>query len=390
MKTDIREKPLETQDDRLSWRYQNKAYNESYKQWRRKKQDSVGFYFAENPARLTYQDGFGFIKSYPETREAKSMKKVLSLLGGVLLFRVFFDVFSMYILPYLLGLAGINISRDLFTNRIYGSDAVIITVRFVTETLSRLLPGLFLVMYCKMPFKVMLPTKVTNKPMFMVSVPVMLLVSGVCCVMSMLYELLLSAAGISAVHSLFLPQSASWAVYFVITQIVVIPFAIELCTRGIILQLTRQFGDGTALIISSLITAMLSYDITKFFFSFITSIIIGYFTIRTGSVLTAVVMRIVYRAYIYAFYFIYFKTDPEYSPALSAAFLLVTISIGLVFMIRFLYIHSDCFGMTMKTRYMSFGKKMLIIATNIPMIMWLTAVFILSMVNLSFIPAVQP
>ena len=65
MKASVHEH-TESGEDRLNWRYQDKAYNESYKQWRKRNKDSAGFYFAENPNQLTYQDGVGFIKAAHE------------------------------------------------------------------------------------------------------------------------------------------------------------------------------------------------------------------------------------------------------------------------------------------------------------------------------------
>ncbi|MDE5993021.1 MAG: hypothetical protein K2G87_08235, partial [Oscillospiraceae bacterium] len=76
----------EPDDDRLNWRYQDKQYNESFKKWRKEKQNSVGFYFVAKPDRLTYQDGLGFINDYPEAREAKTFRKVLAILGVILIY----------------------------------------------------------------------------------------------------------------------------------------------------------------------------------------------------------------------------------------------------------------------------------------------------------------
>ena len=99
----------ETGEDRLNWRYQDKQYNESFKKWRKQKQDSVGFYFVEKPDRLTYQDGVGFINDYPEAREAKTFRRVLNILGLVLLYRVTVDILFIYFFPPIMEKMGMNL-----------------------------------------------------------------------------------------------------------------------------------------------------------------------------------------------------------------------------------------------------------------------------------------
>ena len=99
----------ETGVESFNWRYQDKAYNESYKRWRRRNHESVGFYSAERPNLFTYQDGVGFISGNPEAQELKAFKKVLSVLGTAMLMRMLLEFLSMYFLPPLLNdLAGYN------------------------------------------------------------------------------------------------------------------------------------------------------------------------------------------------------------------------------------------------------------------------------------------
>lgn len=371
----------ETGDDRLHLKYQDKEYNESYKRWRLKNKDSLGFFFAENPNRLTYQDNVGFINDYPEVQEEKTMRRVIAVLGIVLIFRSFFDIFSAYILPNLLQDLGMNIHYDFFTGKLYGDDTLVLTVKFISEMLSMLLSIGILIRLIRMPFRIMLPLKVTNTPMFRASVPVMLLVCGVCSIMSTVYEQILSLAKISTERSMLFPESVPDFIYMVITQILIIPAVSELCSRGVILQFTRQFGDGAALLITSFITAALYRDITQFCFAFIAAVSIGYFTIRTGSVITAVIMRITMNLYVYILYFLDYKLD---SDMLVMLFIFSNIIIGIIFTIYFLYNHSDCFGMKLSSRYMSFGKKMLAFFTSTPIIIWLTTVFIVTIFNINF------
>lgn len=379
MKASVHEH-TENGEDRLKWRYQDKSYNESYKQWRKRNKDSAGFYFAENPNQLTYQDGVGFIKDAPEVHEAKALRRTLTVLGAVLLFRVFFDAFSVYILPKLLSAMGFDISYDVFTGRLYGSESLLITITFITEALSVMIPAVMLMAGFKLPFKVMLPMRIGNKPMFQACVPAAILISGVCCCMSEVLRRVFQMTDMS-LQTNFPTTGFGWT-YVIITHIIIIPVISELCSGGIILQLMRQFGDGVALVLTSFISAAFCYDFSQFLFYFAAVITIRYFTIRTGSVLAGTVMRLTLSVYTFGLLFIRYNTEEISGRIFSVLYLFVTLILGIVFTVRFLYRHSDCFGVTMKSRYMSFGKKIILIITSIPIILWITAALIITMLNL--------
>lgn len=364
---------------RLNLRYQDKAYNESYKQWRKRNKDSAGFYFAENPDELTYQDGVGFIKDAPEAHEAKALRRTLTVLGSVLLFRVLFDAFSIYLLPGLLKAAGLDISYDIFANRMYGSDTMLITTRFVTEALSVVLPALILEMYFKLPLKVILPMRAVNKPMSKACFPAALLISGVCCAMAAAFQRVFRIS--SLFDSAKLPVTSFGWIYSFMTYIVVIPVISELCSGGVILQLMRQFGDGIALVLTSFITAVFCYDVAQFLFYFTAAIMIRYFTVRTGSVLVGAVMRLTVSLYSFLLFLINFNTRERFGYTFVFLFLFVTLLTGLIFTIRFLYRYSDCFGVTMKPRYMTFRRKIMWITASVPVILWFTAALIITMMN---------
>lgn len=378
MKSSLHEH-TENGEDRLKWRYQDKAYNESYKQWRKRNKDSAGFYFAENPNELTYQDGVGFIKDAPEAHEAKALRRTITVIGAVLLFRVFFDAFSMYLLPPLFGAMGLDISYDVFTGRLYGGETLLITVKFITETLSVVLPAVMLMIGFKLPFKVMLPMKITNRHMFNVCVPAALLIGGTCCIMTAVFGEVFGVQ--AAFERAVFPASVNGWIYVVIAHIIIVPIVSELCSGGVILQLTRQFGDGVALVLTSLITAAFCYDFSQFLFYFTAAITIRYFTVRTGSVLAGAVMRLTLSLYVFGLFLVKLLTEAQHGCTFVVLYLLATVIIGLFFTIRFLYRHSDCFSVVMRSRYMSFGKKMTWIFTSIPVILWITAALIITMLN---------
>lgn len=373
-------------EDHLNWRYQNKEYNEKFKNWRSKKRNSVGFYYAENPNQLTYQDGVGFINDYPETRESRAFGKALTALGIILIYRVIFDVFSMFFLPLIFEKAGLDIHYSFFSRLRTGDITVMTLTDVISQILGRIIPTAILVRHLEMPVSVMLPTKVTNKPMFRFSVPAMLLTAGVCSVMSFFYEQILTILHIDTSHANIIPSEASSLLYIIPVQIFIVPIISELCTHGVILQFVRQFGDGAALVFTSFVIALATYDITQFPFALVCAVVTGYFTIRTGSVLTGILMRVVLRIYVFGFGFLERFADPYCRNTLLMLCLFLSLAAGLVSAVSFFRNHSDSFAMTIKFGNLSFGKKILTLATNIPIIIWFTASVTVTILNIRFMP----
>ncbi|MBP1550389.1 MAG: CPBP family intramembrane metalloprotease [Oscillospiraceae bacterium] len=376
-------KSADTNDDRINLKYQDKEYNESFKEWRKQKQNSIGFYFVEKPNQLTYQDKVGFIHDYPEVRESRAFHRVVTVLGLILIYKVVFDIFSTYFLPVFLEMMGFDIHTAFFSGERHGNETFIIVVDIITQVVGRILPIAILIKHMQMPISVMLPIKITNKPMFRFSIPAILLVTGTCSLMSYFYEEILSLFNISTSRSLMVPTETDNLVLFLI-QMLLVSIVSELCTHGVFLQFTRQFGDGTALIITSIIYAVCTYDITMMPFTFVTTMVIGYFTIRTGSVLTAVTMRTIQRFFVYALYFFDYVADDSYSGTIIATLFFAAIVIGLAGSIHFFCNHSDRFGITLKDRYMSASAKVLCAASCIPLIVWFTLSFVMTILNLNF------
>lgn len=375
----------EPDDDRLNWRYQDKQYNESFKKWRREKQNSVGFYFVSKPDRLTYQDGLGFINDYPEAREAKTFRKVLAVLGLILIYRVAVDVFFTYLLPHIMEKMGMNIYYSFFSGQRYGSRTIITLLDIMSQILGRLVPTALLIRHLEIPFSVILPMRITNKPMFRFAFPAALLTAGVCSIMLYFYNKALFFLGIDTESSYFTSPDSEGVVYNIIMTIFIIPIISELCTHGVVLQLVRQFGDGTALFFTSCIITASAYDITQFPFAAVTTLVSGYFIIRTGSVITGIIMRIITRAYVYVLCYVKFCVDPLYSAFIMRAFILITIMFGLAASVVFFYKNSDSFTMRIKPSYMSFGKKLLEAATSIPMVIWVALTFMVTLINIKFV-----
>lgn len=75
----------------------------------------------------------------------------------------------------------------------------------------------------------------------------------------------------------------------------------EIFFRGIILTSLRRFGDGFSILASSLLFAIWYGGFTEFIYAFLISIPLCYFTIRSGSIYTAILSRITFEIVIFSY-----------------------------------------------------------------------------------------
>lgn len=375
-------------DDRLNWRYQDKAYNEMFKAWRRQRRDSVGFYYVSKPNELTYLDGYGFVTDYPEAAERNALRKVMNVIGVTMMILGIIDLLYKYAVPNLLAAFGADIYFDKYTKTFYGNEWLILAIDTFFSVIKRLIPLLYVYKKMQMPIKVMIPTRITNRTLFRYAVPVMLFAAGCCTAASGVYERILHFVGIEKDKLFDIPDSKAVLVLYLIVHIILIPIISEIHTRGALLQLLRQFGDGFAIVITALLTSLITYNLSTFCFVFVSSLVIGYFTVRTGSVITAILMRITMAAVSYGVFMIDEFASEENGGLIVMTVMFVILGVGLVSFIKLLIEHSNSFSLNFKGRYLSFTDKCGIIASSIPVVIGLTIIIIHTILNITFVMSI--
>ena len=368
-------------DDRLNWRYQDKAYNEMFKAWRRQRRDSVGFYYVSKPNELTYLDGYGFVTDYPEAAERNALRKVMNVIGVTMMLLGIIDLLYKYAVPNLLAAFGVDIYFDKYTKTFYGNEWLILAIDVFFGVIKRLIPLLYVYKKMQMPIKV----RITNRTLFKYAVPVMLFAAGCCIAASGVYDRILHFVGIEKDKLFDIPDSKAVLVLYLIVHIILIPIISEIHTRGALLQLLRQFGDGFAIVITALLTSLITYNLSTFCYVFVSSLVIGYFTVRTGSVITAILMRITMAAVSYGVFMIDEFASEENGGFIIMTVMFVVLAVGLVSFIKLLIDHSNSFSLNFKGRYLSFTDKCGIIASSIPVVVGFTIIIIHTIISINFV-----
>jgi len=161
------------------------------------------------------------------------------------------------------------------------------------NTLSLLIPALLIAHFLKMPYSAAFPLRRASARL---TVPGVLCCFGTAMIGLYLAEIittiLAGTTGIVASSPDFSPPYGGVQImlYFIAISVVPAVFEEVLC-RGVVMQSLRRFGDGFALVTSSLLFAMLHRNLHQGPNAFVTGMLLGYFTLRAGSLIPAIIMH---------------------------------------------------------------------------------------------------
>lgn len=91
--------------------------------------------------------------------------------------------------------------------------------------------------------------------------------------------------------SIPLPGDIGGIVLYLINFVIIAPILEELVFRGFVMQPLRRYGDGFALIVSSLAFALLHINLLKLPYAFLCGLCLGYFVLRTGSLIAGMALH---------------------------------------------------------------------------------------------------
>ncbi|MCL2580821.1 MAG: CPBP family intramembrane metalloprotease [Oscillospiraceae bacterium] len=176
------------------------------------------------------------------------------------------------------------------------SPVPLASINISIATLSLFLPAIIIARLLDMPFRAAFPMRRAKARM---------IVPGVfCClgtsvaglyIAALLTTLFASTIGATPTAPDFSPPIYGLAetIMFMIGISVIPAVFEELLFRGVIMQSLRRFGDGFALVTSSLLFAMLHRNFLQGPNALIVGMVLGYFTLRTGSLIPAIVAHFI-------------------------------------------------------------------------------------------------
>lgn len=240
-----------------------------------------------SPQQYTFVPGIGFVRRSPEDEERRQIAATSRKLAAAML--------TCLVLLYLTQPAA-----TFFATRISG----LLPFRVSLEAIGLLSTIMSYLAAFIFPFviyqaRVGIPAKAAyplRRPRVWLVVCATLILLGICTIASFssdVLDALLQSVGLYASQSnAALPSDTFGIVLYIVLYVVLSPLVEELLFRGLIMQSLRRFGDGVALLCSSVLFALVHPNILMLPYAFLTGLVIGYFVLRSGSVVTGIVMHL--------------------------------------------------------------------------------------------------
>ncbi len=239
----------------------------------------------------TYVDGRGFAPTPPVITERRLLQWCANGIGFAI---IFYIIFSFTFPDMVLG-----IFRAMNPHLRIQQDGTILSpvigelISLIAGNLALLLPFLLLVFVGRAPMEKMLPFRTCRASITLPSMFIALGVSVIGYTASVAVSAFLGLFGVQPVMADFsFPQNPAAAAIFILNITVLAPFVEEIVFRGVIMNMLRRFGDCLALLLSSILFAAVHMNLVQMPNAFIMGLVIGYFTLCTGSLWTGVFIHI--------------------------------------------------------------------------------------------------
>ncbi len=165
----------------------------------------------------------------------------------------------------------------------------------VLSSLILILPCLLMVFFLRMPISAAFPLKAPRPRLLIPGIFCCLGISAVGVMLSGYLQALLAATvGVVPVMPDQPPPYGVGEAIFYFLQVAMIPAIFEeMIFRGAVLQSLRRFGDGFALVVSSILFACAHGNLVQAPNAVLAGMVLGYFALRSGSLLTPMMMHFV-------------------------------------------------------------------------------------------------
>lgn len=282
--------------------HQTHGYTMAYRDWRRRKKNRYAFRFSRNPKETAFSEDQSVIRDTPAQEEKSVLRRIGSLIGCALVLCLTIENILDKLLVLLFGHLGIPVGM-LFLGeiRMYGEEWAVFCVAAIIYLLKFLMPAILLAVLLRMPIRVGMPLYISNFPRMLSGVLVMMLASmllGMFMVSRLAemekYRIISNAVG----------AEDRRVILYLLFTVLIVPLSTELLLHGCMFQVLRQFGDTTAVVLTTVLAALLTHNLQDALRIGLVTLLISCFMVMTGSFLTAVLMHITHEIYMFVLFYI--------------------------------------------------------------------------------------
>ncbi|WP_024861551.1 CPBP family intramembrane glutamic endopeptidase [Ruminococcus flavefaciens] len=296
--TDTSEKNIINVVEQFDYSTQDDSYNQSFIKWRKNKDNPYAFNFKMDRRESVFVEGKGFESKSLPTAERNCVIKIMNVAGIAMLIWIVIDNIIGKAVISLFDFLGFDIHSSFFSTGVYGGDVEIVTSLILIGLMKVLIPAWYVHKKLKMPSKAEYLTKLRHSPDMIDSLCMAMAASAVTSLPNiytnktrLLYNYFRDIDADTSVWS------QEQFIIYAIFDIVVLSVLSELFFRGAIFGALRQFGDVFALVITSVMSALLVQDVREFPAALLMSAIAAAGMLRSGSILTAIYVQIIFKLY---------------------------------------------------------------------------------------------
>lgn len=338
----------------------------------------------QNQQEYTYINGFGFTYNSAEFKE-KQMIKTYSAAAAL-------AVLTMFVLRMSIGGFVKNFVANIISlvhNVLPFFDASILIVDFteiIVYTIALIIPFLLYVKILNVPMSVAFPFKTPDTQKLFPSIAASMGVSVIGIITTAMVGFAFGIFGFSLSTPIEYPpnEPVAFIIYFFKSAILA-GFIEEIVFRGALLQSLRRFGDGFAIIVSSIIFAAVHANFVQAPNAFIMGMAIAFSVVITNSLWTGIIIHSMHNGFLViltvAQQYLSSKAYYILMSSCFTAFLLFAI-IGIIYMAKncdYIFELKPC-----KTVHKA-GEKITFYFTTISMIITAVVIFILSMQYIAYL-----
>lgn len=279
---------------------QSEEYHEMYKTWRRRKENRFAFRFSKNPKESSFSENQAVVSETPAQAEQSALHRIGLLFGYAFLCYLLIENLFDKMTIQLAQMMGIHIESMYWGgNHYYGEGKIVFLFSAAFQVMKLLVPTLIISIALRMPVRISIPMRIRDKKQFLYGLALTMLLSvglGISLVprsAELEKYRLISEANISGDH---------WMILYILFTVFIAPMFWELLFHSSMFQVLRQFGDGFAAGAVTILAALLTHDLHDALRVGLLTLVISYFMVRTGSFLTAVILRIVHEIYMFALF----------------------------------------------------------------------------------------
>ncbi len=326
----------------------------------------------------TYVSGSGFINNQPEKMEIKQIKKASNTMSLAVLIK--FLIASIISGPMLFFLTVTGIGGYFTGTSFIPTEEAELFIDFLSLCISTIIVFIGLPIFLKNSKEVKNLFGMPKMPILLCAVSFILAISVMETHMLETLQENFDLLGITVGLPSFDigSSSVSIALTFFFT-VFCIPIVEEILYRGVMLNFMRKHSDTFAVVFCSFLPAILQESLAGAVSTFIFSLVLCYFTIKSQSVITAIVMRVCASLFVYlkAFAQLFFVSK-------TASILIILLEIAILICAIFalmIYSHknSRSFCTRSKTVYYNDISK-LKFAVKSPLTLLITVIFVIEVI----------